>query len=410
MADVPIVATSNAADLGYVALADLAAAAQGIEYRVVGGHMVQLLLHVFPAPDAHARFTADADAGVDRVAAVAAALQHGLIDRGYSADSGNRYTKPAGKDGQQLAVDVLVPYGEVGDPVILGGRGFDAIPGLSLALVAKPIVVSADVRLRNGQRLLLTVPIPGVEAALVLKALAWNARTSPKDLTDIFNLLEITDAHRQSIGHWRLDDPTAISRGSLCEAAVALYRMVDLIDRGQLISRQPESNPLAGGADSSVHRRRPRPYSHHQYRRPSHPPLDEIGQRAVRGVERIRRRAQLDSVFPGEGEELARVVAGVGGDRTQRALLEQVPLIVQRRDVGEVDARERQRAAPVQRRQRRQHQFADRREQDRRVQRHRRRVGGALHRRRAESRASSRAPRRGSSRAPRRPAPTRPVR
>ena len=239
MAEVHILATSNAADLGYGALADLAAAAAGLEYRVVGGHMVQLLLHVFPTPGAHARFTADADAGIDRATAARAELHHRLMDRGYSPESGNRYTKPTGEDGQQMAVDVLVPYGEVGDPVILGERGFDAVPGLSLALAATPIVVTADVQLHNGEQLLLTVPVPGVEAALIMKALAWNARTAPKDLTDICSLLEITHAHRQSLGSWRLDDPTA--SGTRYDAAVALHRMVELVDRGQLT---PAASPV----------------------------------------------------------------------------------------------------------------------------------------------------------------------
>lgn len=36
-------AASNAADLGLRALADLAEAAEGHDYRVVGGHMVHIL-------------------------------------------------------------------------------------------------------------------------------------------------------------------------------------------------------------------------------------------------------------------------------------------------------------------------------------------------------------------------------
>jgi len=61
-----VISTSRAADLGYMALADVADAAQVRDYRIIGGHMVQLLLHAYPTPEAVERTTADADAGIER--------------------------------------------------------------------------------------------------------------------------------------------------------------------------------------------------------------------------------------------------------------------------------------------------------------------------------------------------------
>jgi len=58
-----------------------------------------------------------------------------------------------------------------------------------------------------------------------------------------------------------------------------------------------------------------------------------------------------------------------------------VPLIVQARDIGQVNPGDRQRAATVQGLAGRKHQVADRGEQDRGIQWHRRRIGGALRRR-----------------------------
>jgi hypothetical protein len=49
----------------------------------------------------------------------------------------------------------------------------------------------------------------------------------------------------------------------------------------------------------------------------------------------------------GEGEELAAVGAGVGGDAAEVLLVEEVPLVVQRRDLGDVDAGQGEGAAGV---------------------------------------------------------------
>jgi hypothetical protein len=70
----------------------------------------------------------------------------------------------------------------------------------------------------------------------------------------------------------------------------------------------------------------------------------------------------------GEGEKFPGVGAGVRCHRPHLAFLEQVPLVVQRGDVTEVDAGDRQGAATIEGLERRQHQITHRGEQDRGVQ------------------------------------------
>lgn len=96
MAEVHLLAASNAADRGLRALADLAAAAHGSNYRVIGGHMVHLLGRVYPTAEQSARVTADADAGMDPVVAAGADLHEALVRRGYRRVRGNHYEASSG--------------------------------------------------------------------------------------------------------------------------------------------------------------------------------------------------------------------------------------------------------------------------------------------------------------------------
>ncbi|MCX2748970.1 hypothetical protein OOZ51_14270 [Arthrobacter sp. MI7-26] len=232
MTAISVISTSNAADLGYLALADVAAS--GLDprtYRIVGGHMVQLLIHVYPTPEATERSTADADAGIDRATAVGQDLHLHLLGSGYEATSGNRYVKKDPAGGER-AVDLLIPHGTVGEPEQVNGRGFDAIPGLGFALTASPLLVDAKVLLRNGTDMEFTVPVPNVESALILKALAWKSRASEKDLTDISSLLEITQRHKVNLSGWGFDDSRRAERGSRKDAAFALHLVRDRLERG----------------------------------------------------------------------------------------------------------------------------------------------------------------------------------
>src|SRR5438105_2299147 len=85
----------------------------------------------------------------------------------------------------------------------------------------------------------------------------------------------------------------------------------------------------------------------------------EVGQGAVGGVQRVWGGGDPQWVFGGEAEELPRVGAGVGGDAAQLAFLEEVVLVHQRREVGQVDAGDGQCAAPVQGGQGGRHEVAD---------------------------------------------------
>ncbi|HKU35047.1 MAG TPA: hypothetical protein VJP90_05810 [Paenarthrobacter sp.] len=152
MKAINVISTSNAADLGYKALADVAEAAQGLdheEYRIVGGHMVQLLLHVYPTAAAMQRSTADADAGIKQATAAGQALHWRLLDQGYEEAKGNHYIRR--DNGQQTEIDLLVPRSGTSKTEILNGRKFDAIPGLGFALSSTSyLTVDATVHLYGG--------------------------------------------------------------------------------------------------------------------------------------------------------------------------------------------------------------------------------------------------------------------
>lgn len=246
MRAINVISMSNAADLGYRALADVAAASEGIsieDYRIVGGHMVQLLIHAYPTPEATERSTADADAGINEAVAAGQDLHAQLLERGYKASKGNNYFRKD-DDGGLISVDLLIPNGNVGKPVQVNGRGFDAIPGLSLALSSTPLLLGTKVLLFGSKEdLSFTVPVPDVEAALVLKALAWLSRKTEKDLTDISSLLEILHLHKESLEKWSYSDARLASRGTRKDAATALHAIVDLASRGRIQASKGRASP-----------------------------------------------------------------------------------------------------------------------------------------------------------------------
>lgn len=218
-----IVSTSNASDLGFLALSDLASAAARTDYRVVGGHMVALLGYAFPTPGATIRATTDADAGIARLAAAGGELHTALQLHGYQPVFGNQYVKSVGEG--DLSIDVLVPRTTSDGTVILGGRGFDPIPGLSLALAIDPIQIETRVTLRGGAVREFVVPVPTVESAVVLKVLAWDKRMADKDLADIAALLDIAATFRAEID-WQLDQTPL--RGERLDCARAAQRLLRL--------------------------------------------------------------------------------------------------------------------------------------------------------------------------------------
>ncbi|MFD3703550.1 hypothetical protein ACFWUP_10410 [Nocardia sp. NPDC058658] len=230
-----VISTSRAADRGFRALADLATAAEPLDagaYRVVGGHMVQLLQHVYPLPNWQLRGTMDADAGMDQQALVAAepVLHQRIQALGYALTAGNRYTRET-PDGR-LDIDILIPSFSVNrQSTEVAGRGFDGVPGLGLAVCAPPIMVHANITLTGGERTEFAVPIPDVEIAVILKVLAWQSRLADKDVTDLVTLLHIVHRHRVHLPGWQLDGHALV--GARRDAAAALRALAASIDRGR---------------------------------------------------------------------------------------------------------------------------------------------------------------------------------
>ncbi len=95
-----------------------------------------------------------------------------------------------------------------------------------LAIDALDVRVRA--RLTTSETLTFEVPVPDVEQAVVLKALAWRSRLAPKDVTDLCALLVIAHEYRDRLPEWKLDTPHKGARG---DAAKALFALVSMIDR-----------------------------------------------------------------------------------------------------------------------------------------------------------------------------------
>lgn len=226
---VELVVTAYADELSIRSLAEISAITADQNVRIIGGQMTSLLLNAFPVLGIDVRRTRDADAAITTELAGSGVIHQRLVDYGYTATSGNSYTRPvpelavAGRPVPELTVDLLVPSldGRF-QPQEHGGRAFDAAPGLAPALAADPITIDAAARILNGATLEFTVRVPTVELALVIKALAYGSRLQPRDVEDIYRLLEIVDHYpTDEIGGWRLNEtPT---RGSRRDAAVHLH-------------------------------------------------------------------------------------------------------------------------------------------------------------------------------------------
>ncbi|PZF61798.1 hypothetical protein DEI81_10385 [Curtobacterium sp. MCBD17_013] len=216
--------TSAADDLAYGALADAVRATADLDdVRVIGGHMVGLLLTAFPVPGLEVRRTADADAGVSTEVAARDVVHARLLDRGYATAGGNRLVS----GGKTIDLIVETPY-PTARPRTLGTRQFDSTLGLDLALALPPIVIDTTVVHRDGRTEQLVVREPTVEAATILKSAAAMSRHSAKDLIDLYHLLAIRHEHgAESIGGWRLDEEPA--RGHRLDA-VRVLRSIGVRD------------------------------------------------------------------------------------------------------------------------------------------------------------------------------------
>lgn len=191
-----LVSTSRAQDAGLLALADVAAMAADltVEYRVVGGHMVSLLVAYFGVVGVPERETADADFGASFQVVADPRLPAELIGRGFTAVAGNRFERQV--DEMTVAIDILAPsYLGRHQPSQQHGELYvDEIPGLSYALSQPGVELAVEAVLSDGSELALTVVVPGPVPALCLKALAYGSRYEARDAVDIWRLLEVVRA------------------------------------------------------------------------------------------------------------------------------------------------------------------------------------------------------------------------
>jgi len=189
---------SRANDISLIALSDLSAAAAstGLHHRVIGGQMVDLLLHY---TGTHGqvidRATADADVGVPQAAGTADELEvfaAALADRGYDQVAGDRFQRPADRaiiDVLTSAVRTRRTTAQLG-PVVATEAG-----GLGFALGQPPLEVTVLAQLTDGRALdAFEVKLPQLRAAVAIKAHAWADRRHRNDAIDIARLLHAAEA------------------------------------------------------------------------------------------------------------------------------------------------------------------------------------------------------------------------
>jgi len=197
--------------------------------------MVSILSTAFPTA-APIRRTSDSDVGVDSVELAAIGLDEQLTQMGYVATAGNHYER-AGQAEGKVAIDVLVQSATaVFEPISVGERTYDSVPGLRLALAAEPIEFQIRAMLLNEDVMEFGAKLPSVEHAIVIKAAAFQSRLQARDLEDIYGLLEIAGAYsRDEIGGWRMDDPPL--RGSRLDAARSLLEIARTHRTSAIIQR-----------------------------------------------------------------------------------------------------------------------------------------------------------------------------
>ena len=205
LTELALTASSVADDLGYVALGAVAQALTAGEvdnYRVIGGHMVTVLVARWKLGAEFYRETGDIDLGIPPVVVRDERVIGCLTDLGYKKVAGNRFAKPvndipisihAADLDRRALIDVLIPATtsrprtdrKVGQIVTT------EVPGLSTALNRAP--VELDLQLTRLNRSIIDVKLrfPDELSALVLKALATGVRSAPSDIVDVWRCLEV---------------------------------------------------------------------------------------------------------------------------------------------------------------------------------------------------------------------------
>jgi hypothetical protein len=205
-----LASTSRAADGGYLALADLAeiANALGVEYRIVGGHMVTLLVAAYGVSDKVAmRETLDADFGAMPEVVGDPRLPQALWERDYTTPgAANRFVRQHqdAHGRRDLVIDILAPSyeGRLLSAQRHGELVVDEIPGLAFAPARAPMTVKLAVRLLDGTPVSIQLSLPDLTSALCIKALAYRGRFADKDAVDLWRLMNAAHAAGLATGVW----------------------------------------------------------------------------------------------------------------------------------------------------------------------------------------------------------------
>ncbi|MEI8240978.1 MAG: hypothetical protein WCI22_16305 [Actinomycetota bacterium] len=191
-------------DVGFVALRDLGRVVAGDNYRIIGGHMVMMLVARWAlGPDLY-RQTQDTDLGVPPTAVANPVIIDRLTALGYERRAGNRFARPmsdipiwligAEAPKPEAVVDILVPSytsrlrqnRRFGDHLVT-----TEVPGLASALQNPAIEMSLELHRLNGDLLDVEVSVADEVSALVLKAHATTVRSKATDVVDIWRCLEV---------------------------------------------------------------------------------------------------------------------------------------------------------------------------------------------------------------------------
>ena len=259
---ITLAAASVADDLGYVALADVARALGGLteDYRVIGGHMVTVLLARWQLGNELYRETGDVDLGIPPVVARDHNLVSRLKDLNYLQVAGNRFARglsdiPAGITGRggsgdpQALIDVLVPAytSRARENVQVGEDLFTTeVPGLQLALARPPVTIALGLRRLNGEKLECELAFADEVSALVLKGLATRVRAKDTDIADIWRCLEI--AFAAGIG------PESFASGVRAESAEVIRSLFNNRRNAPLTALAARQRLSAEAADARLTR------------------------------------------------------------------------------------------------------------------------------------------------------------
>ena len=135
---------NNADELGYLgqqAVAD--AVSPGDDYRIIGGHMVRLLLEVYPTPAATPRSTLDADAAVGDVEVIGP-LSASLVAQDFVKEAGNVFRKEVGGE-RSIEINLLLSRLDhsqgLRQRAVKDVGQVDTLPELSWVMLGEPLVL-----------------------------------------------------------------------------------------------------------------------------------------------------------------------------------------------------------------------------------------------------------------------------